>query len=550
MKLLDIFLSFILFIIAAALITGGHTFYFESGRLEVSSLDAWNLGLTLILALTALLGKDITQLQTWKYLERFISFLQKKSSPKGLISATLIIFGLLFLAHFFRHLSFNTHALDMTYLNQPLFYAFEAPHFKCDLCSGASRFSNHIGLSLYLIAPLTSFFKSDILVLFLQAGLIGAAIWGLIRFGPLAKKKELWLFALLLLVSHKAFRNGLIWDFKEDHLGEFFLILSYLFVSRRQTILFFLSVTGVLVSKEHTAFIVPLMAIPLWFEKDLPYSQKERAQLAIGTVGLSLLWGASVFGFLLDFYRESDVQKAGRPSIISRLGIEGESKSEVLMNLFLNPSTWWMLVQEKLLQAQAIKYLFLLYLPFVYILRKRWWWIVATLSAAAINIVSTFSTMRTFNYHYECFLLPTLFIGVLYALKDVQNKKSLVWSLLLMLSVSGRWPMHEIQQYFPSAQNMQDAHFLSQLNPEKETLAGGRTLAHLSYVRNIEQVFEEAKAEEIKPALSKGAQVVLDREIEFERELISKLRENEEVAEKSSRSGRFSILSYERTPLY
>lgn len=458
----------LLVIIAAIAITGGGIFQVGSAKIGLASLDVWAILLGAVLLAT----KDKTR--AYNYI---VEFLKKINSKKSFYIIFGVFMGMLLLGHLLKHWSLNTDASDVAFVNQSLHYP-----LKCDICKNGHRFGEHLGATLYLLTPIVKFIQGEEVIIFLQVGLYALALFLLITKGPLRDRPGLFAFAFLLFISHRALKGTLIWDFKEDHLGSILLLFSYLALYQKRFLIFALCVIGVLSSKEHTGFIVPLMAIPLWFEKDLELTNNQKFALVSFVILSSIVWMFLVFGHFLPIYQPTTESGSGA-HITGRLGIPGNSKKEILMNLFFSPSIWWMLLKEKVLTTGAIKYMIFLYLPFAYLLRKRWWWIAATLSVLAMNLISKFSTMRMMIFHYENFILPTLIFGALLAIrKENFNTNQKIIALILALSVSGKWPGFYVTNNIPSEFHIS---FFRELPRDGKILATSKLLAQITEHENI-----------------------------------------------------------------
>lgn len=468
MRIVNYLSVFILGVLGLIIVTGGGIFNIAGSKIGLASADVW----AILLGVIILAAK--TKVQAYDYL---VIILKKLNSKK----AFLIIFGFfilsLLIGHLFKHWSINTDASDVAFVNQALHYPLE-----CDICKNGHRFGEHLGVTLYLISPIVQMIQGEEVIIFLQIGFYALALFLLITKGPLADRPGLFAFAFLIFISHRALKGTLIWDFKEDHLGSIFLLLSFLGLYKKQFIFFAICIIGVLLSKEHTGFIVPLLAIPIWFEKDLELTNNQKFGLISFVVLSSITWMFLVFGYFLPIYQPTTGAGSGA-HLTGRLGIPGANKKEILMNLFLSPSIWWMLLKTKVFTVGAIKYIAYLYIPFIYLLRKRWWWIAATISVLAMNLISTFSTMRMMIFHYENFILPTLIFGSLLAIrKDNLNLNQKIIALLLALCVSGKWPGFYMTTNIPIKTHIT---FLKNIPNDGKILATPKLLAQIT---NLEEI--------------------------------------------------------------
>lgn len=101
----------ILFICALAWITGGTTVQIGKMKLEILSLDFWVL-MFIVVTLVHKKNKKFFLEKGFKFFE-WIS--TKGRSEKATFFLCLWIFSSLWIAHCLRHLSFQTHAFDLTF---------------------------------------------------------------------------------------------------------------------------------------------------------------------------------------------------------------------------------------------------------------------------------------------------------------------------------------------------------------------------------------------------------------------------------------------------
>lgn len=546
MKVLDKFLYFLIYLSLFCIFTGG--LFIKQGKsvIDISSLLVPTLLATFLFLLVNKFS-DLKRLNSWTFLEDKVEWLIQKSNKRNLGIFISIIGFLIFGEHVLKYLNYRVATADSVFINQSLFHPLGKEILQCDICWGGSRLSNHLGLSLFLYAPLTSLFKSEIFIIFMQIVPLFIALYFFITKGPLRERKDIWLIGFLFIISHQAFRNALVWDFKEDHIGSLFLFLSLLALWNRKFILALVSLLVTFVSKEHTAFIIPMLSFPLWFEKELNLSRKERIWAIVIINVLSLVWVISVFKILFPMFKP-DIP-GHKPPLLSRLGVPGATKKEILMNLFFSPTIWWMLVKTKILKMQVIKYVFLLYLPFVYVLRRRWWWLLATISVVAMNLVSNFDTMRTLAFHYEVYIMPMLLFGVLIVIKHF-NKQQLVWGLILFMLVSDRWPMRGIVKNIEGVANISDSWFYWNLPDDKTYIGGKFSLPHVSHMSSLQMLIPERvipneyyQSDIFNNSLLKDNYFMLDTEREIDQLIKSKIQTYNYKLISSSPSGRVEIYS-------
>jgi uncharacterized membrane protein len=450
------------YLIFFLVLTGGFVFNIGPAKIEIGEVNPYAWAFLLLIGIDLYRGKESLGL---KLSMGFVEKIATLGDPKRRALFILLAFTLgCILAHLFKHWILKTNALDATYVNQPLHFPFGDPILKCDLCRGDTRFSEHLGATLLLIAPLTQLLKSEEFIILLQNLFVFGGIALLCFFGPIKNKVNLLPVALLLILSHKTMKYFTVWDFKEDHLGFFFLCVALLSLYRKSLVWFAVSVALSLASKEVTPFIFPMLLIPILFDKNLELKASQKFSFSVWTLLLSAAWYIYGVGTLMPAFAAPTSSSVGH---FARLGVPGDSLTEILLNLLTNPSVWWMIITEKLAKLTVGKYLLVLLIPFAISLRKSWPWLLASSPMIAINVLSKFDTQRTLRFHYEAFLLPFLIMGLLIALKDYEIKKDLkrlTFALLLALCVSDRWPGHFMWRYWPGVSDLQNISFLNSIS--------------------------------------------------------------------------------------
>ncbi len=443
-------------------IFGGFKFQLGTANIEFGVVNPWALAFTLLVAISIKLKGTSAG---WEQVDLFLTNLFLKN-PRKKAFLLIVVFGLVaMLAHLFKHWIFKTHALDATYVNQSLHFPFDEVLLKCDLCKGGSRFGEHLGATLLLLAPVTQHFQSEEFIIILQNILVFLGIGVVFFFGPLKDNSKILFYGVILFLCHKSLKYFTIWDFKEDHLGFLFCCLVLLALYKKKLALFSVFLLGALASKEIGPFILPFLLFPVWLSDDLSMSRRQKMQFSVVLVGLSLAWAYIGIGLIMPAFSIEN----GGAGHFKRMGVPGGSLSEILINLVTMPSVWWMILTEKILKWGVLKYLLFLFAPVIFFLKTKWSWFFVSFPMVMINVISSFDTQRSLRGHYEAYILPFLLFGLLLALKDMsweRNRKKLIWALLIALCFSGRWPAHFVWRFFPSKGDIQNIFFFEKI-PEK-----------------------------------------------------------------------------------
>jgi hypothetical protein len=255
-KILDLLILVLTIGIAWMALTGGAVLTLPHAKIEASSLDPWVAALAVLFFLRA----RVTSGDPGAVFRRLLKMLERFQEPVGAKRVAfrffLAVIALLFVAHALKHSSFGTDVHDLTFVHQSIFEPFTSGRFlKCDVCVGGSYLGEHLSFTLLLVSPVTALFKSDVLVFLIEAILIFLGVWWLLRFGPLRPKPSLLAVAMLIVLSNRALRNSIVWDFKEDHMAFFFLCIAVIGLFRKNIWLYLSALALAFLSKENIAFV-------------------------------------------------------------------------------------------------------------------------------------------------------------------------------------------------------------------------------------------------------------------------------------------------------
>lgn len=474
-KLIDKILNCLLYLMIFILFTGGFIVRIGKAKIEFASMSAWAaafLGLSLI----ALKILKMPSLKAHQRIHTIFNKLQKTRYFWGLLT----LFGTtLTLAHLFRHWSINTDGADVSFVHQSLFHIFSTIPMKCDLCLNHTFFGEHIALTFYLLSFL-HWFQSDEFIFIFEIIFSLGSIVAFIKYGPLKEKKAFWAFFLLMIFSHVTLKNGLIWDFREDHLGMGFYLLFMTFFFRRRyiTSLFFFLLT--LISKENFPFITIVFPVIIWFEKELHLTRKEKILWSITLTALSLIWIIVVFKVLIPHFNYG--VETGN-NIVTRFPGLGATPKEVIINLITKPHLLVNLFIERFFHASTIKYLATILCPFLIFIYKRWWWLVAALPVLLMNLLSFNFDQRMMIFHYELMLFPVLIFPLALELKNLDiNSSKLLWGIMIALMFSSKWPGFFMTKYWPSLNDLRNISFFNQLPNQGILGVSQRLMAQTSHL--------------------------------------------------------------------
>ncbi len=535
-------------------ITGGGVFVTPPGfpiraKLEVASVDLWMAIWALLLALRFKL-KNASPPAFWtKTWERFS---RRITSPEKSPRDALTILGLcgltLFLAHVLRHWSLRTDAYDVHFLHQALFYPWQGlKPLQCDLCIGGSYLGEHLAFTLFALSPLTRWLAQDEWVFAIQTLLLTVPLFFALKKGPLAQKKSMWFLAIFIPLCERSLRNSMVWDFREDALAYAFAFLALISLWKGRIAAYFPALLGFIASKENFAFLSAGLALPILFAPQLPFTSRQRKGLALLTLLLSGAWIYFAFSHAIPHF-SMGAEKANQ--IVARFPGWGETPQEVFIHLLSTPSAWGELLHQQLFSKASLKYLFLLFGPFLcWIIQgtrkgqKPWLWLMPALPGVAMNLLSAAPTQRSLSFHYDLAFLPFLTWSAWVGLQSMQRLP--FFPLLLTFALSGSWPGRSLSLHWPSLKNLQHSRYLRSIDQSTPLAAGHIPLAHLSRAPRLFEIAEEQTEQAFRPArrLQEAQRFLLDRSEPFQQRLLERLYSDGGIKKSQSEDGRFVELT-------
>jgi len=471
---------FILFL----LISGGAIIKTDFGKIEFSSLDPWVLALGLIVFIR--LRASTQRLPALNWISHFIVKFNDITFSKLFSILALSTTGfLLFFAHVFKEWSFNTHGYDQGFVHQPIFNVFTPNLLTCNLCATNSYFSEHLSFILVPVGLITSLISYDEVVFLLQTIILILVPILTLIYSPLKNKKNLWPIFVIAILSHKSYRSGFIWDFREDNLALLFLTITGLSLLNKNWIGYIVFLTLSLLCKENIGLVSVFFVFPIMLDKSLHIKYGTRVRISLITVSICLIYTLIAFKFLMPYFGEGATRTT---QLVTRFPRFGSTPNEVLNNLFTRPMLLFNLISTEFFRISVFKYLIFLFLPFIWFLLRSPWWIIPTLPGLAMNILSNADTQISMNFHYDQIILPFLIIGSVSAAiapKTRFSSRSISLILLFALAVSGRWPGFFVTHYFPSISSIQDSFFLRNLDENVPIIAPWHVLGQLAYKKSL-----------------------------------------------------------------
>jgi len=412
------------------------------------------------------------------------SLLTARRGPKAAFVVLIAIFGSLAVAHILRFWSMNVHMWDVVSTLQGLFHPWGKPLLHCDACLGGTALGEHLAFSLFLLTPLTTLFPSVELISALQALIVAAPLWYILKQGPLRAKPQSWLPALIILLCLRPLRAAAVWDFREDllaYLG-FFLAIAALFKARLAW--YWPALLLALASKENMFAVGLFLPVPILLSRELKLNRRHRYAMAAGTFALSLAYGIVAFKWWIPLFTGG---AESQHPILSRYSAYGSTPWQILKTLAFQPSVWPEFIGQQLGSKAARNYLLCLFAPIALFLNRReaWVWLAPALPGLLMNLTASTDNQRSMTFHYDLLLLPFWITAALLGMSKVTSGKMWALAFFMAISVSGQWPGAHFQGNWPSRDSIEAVKFLRSIPNEGRVAANPWLMAHLIHLPEL-----------------------------------------------------------------
>jgi len=269
---------------------------------------------------------------------------------------------------------------------------------------------------MLLIAPITAFFKSNVLVFVFSYVAVLVPLYFFVTRGPLRDRRWTWVGFLALVLLSSPLRESLVWDFREDHLIFGFFLLSLLALQAGRVGVYFLFLILGIASKENAAFVAFFLVIPLLLDRELPFSAKHRRTLAFTTGLVCIVYTLFVVKWAIPYFMEG---AENNNNILRRLPGLGSTIQELALNAVTKP---WMvigLLSRAIFTVGALKYLLLTLAPFALLGWRAWMWMVPGLVGLGANVIASIAMPPQImgRFHYELIVLPFLIFSAALGLR-------------------------------------------------------------------------------------------------------------------------------------
>lgn len=347
-------------------------------------------------------------------------------------------------------LTFHTHLFDAGFLFQAITHGFGNPVLQCDLCTNDSYLGEHQSLALLFLTPLATLISSP-LFFPVALALTGMAIHLTVQghFKRTLSRMEL-LFLFLCLVSVRGFREGFLFDFREDALGALFFVGGLALYLRKRFIfggaLFILAAF----TKETAIILLPFTFFALGVHQRNIGTKRERWIRHASELLISAGFFLFTFYYMMPLWRSVDATPS---NLAIRLAFLGSTPHEIFSSLVFHPfASGWKILTD-VLRMENIRYFVFNVGPFLPFLIFAWNPLyLPGLVLLAGNLMSTVGTQKLMQFHYELMVLPFFAMGLGTSLETLKRRgvltsDRLAPAAMVFLAVSGIWPMSHLSGF-------------------------------------------------------------------------------------------------------
>lgn len=406
--------------------------------------------------------------------------LSEKKILWGMILIYIAVFGLITAL---RHYNFQTQTWDLAAFVQSFW---NAAHGR-GLINSLEQVPNHLGLHfspfLFLLVPGYVIFQSPYFLLFIQTVAIAL---GTLPLYFLARRVLNNLLLSRVIAMAYLLYPGLQWaNIYDFHEITFFipLFLSALYFIEVQKFgwaaLFLTLSAGV---KEDAILAVAFVGIFMLIKK----SHEEKWFTVNRKAGLAIL----AISVILFFFAVRIFMPAlgGGVLRLDRYANLGETPAAAIENVIQNPG----ILIGTIFTKEKATYLFWLFLPVLFLPFFSWRSLILLLPGLPENLLTNYQFQFSGLYHYDSILIPGIFLGAIYGLKNFLEKwsnseKYLKWVFVALVSWSFllRGPLGIASfpvQYFQKNEQWEDYRKLVELVPPELSVAANTNLVpHLSH---------------------------------------------------------------------
>jgi len=398
-----------------------------------------------------------------------------------------------------QHFSFRTNAFDLSIPDYMMYFTLKG-ELMCEPFHGywGCHFAHHFTPILFFIVPFYLVFSGPLFLLYLQvfSGGLSAFLLYLIAKNEFDKEYIPTIISVTYLL-YRPFLNGLMYDFHYEMFFPLFLFLSYYFVAiKKNYLLYFLFITLALFIKEDIAIFIFFFGVFLFFK---PKSDKK---IGLITAAYSLFYFITTMEIIIPYFRDQVGLKGNYGYFILWQDLGG-SYLEIIKNLIIHPklifqSISWSTVIPKFFNIVSS----LLFIPFFSS------FVLLIIPPVFILATSKSPIMHGFGLHYIANILPFLFLGLIYGLKNIEkiffkskrHFKIFIMILVLLLAVNlanTKWNLLRISRYSSIKDYKTVKEFINFIPRDTSVAALSSLIPHIPKRKNIYMLPETNDAEYI-----------------------------------------------------
>lgn len=480
----DLFLS-VYFVFILGLFVTNYSFIFKS---SVSNLS--NQAVIFLFCLFIRWGVDKKSFNN-SILVRWLRYLAKINDNTKLILVAASLFLILLFIGIMRHLAFSSAGIDMGVTDQAIWNTLNGRILFSSLDGKINHLGSHFEPVLFLITPFYLVLPDIIVLIFLQALALGAAIWPLYLIAKLRLNNKLLVFAFIFayFLSRPLRGVGLL-DFHTDAFLIPLSFFSYYFLITKRNFWAIITIFLMLCCKETAAILIFAYGI-------FAITFLKRYRFGSGLLVLAITWWILVTNFIMPYFAHTETYP------YSKWLPFGVTYSDNILALIKDP----MLIIKLLFSWEKLAFYSKLFMPlgmFSFFSPQHYILFLLPLMTQIIGSVNH-GGMVTITGHYPAHTLPFIFISAIYGVANLvdffKNKPLLgryklkavsicfgVIIILFSLFFYGKGDGHKLSKFMQSADNLKSAKIkqaLRSIPQEASVSAIHRIVPHLTHRKFI-----------------------------------------------------------------
>ena len=424
-----------------------------------------------------------------------LSKLSEKQILWGTILLYIAVFGIITAL---RHYNFQTQTWDLAAFVQSFWNAANGR----GLITSLEQVPNHLGLHfspfLFLLVPGYVIFQSPYFLLFAQTVAIALGALPLYFLSKRVLNNQLLSHVIAMVyLLYPGLQWANMYDFHEITFFIPLMLAALYFIEEQKWpwAALFLALSASVKEDAIIAVIFVGIYLLIKFPISLPGRQAGNFQFSklfgIATIVVALIY----FILAVKLFMPS---LGGGVLRFDRYANLGETPAAAIQNVVKNPA----LLATTIFAGPKISYFFWLFLPVLFLPFFSWRSLILLLPGLPENLLTNYHFQFSGLYHYDAILIPGIFVGAVYGLKNIATKyenitnirKFMPWFFLgsAILSFIVRSPIGPFSfpvSYFKSNPTWEDYRQLVKIVPPEISVAANTNLVpHLSHRQFIYQV--------------------------------------------------------------